>query len=41
MEIRLADRAVQLAEAGFHVFPAYGVVDGRCECGKRWCESPG
>ena len=41
MEIRLADRAAQLAEAGFHVFPAYGVVDGRCECGKRWCESPG
>ena len=41
MEIRLADRAAQLAEAGFHVFPAYGVVDGRCECGNPRCESPG
>ena len=41
MEIRLADRAAKLAEAGFQVFPAYGVVDGRCECGNPRCESPG
>ncbi len=34
--------AVDLAaEAGFSVFPSYGINDGRCACGDLECEHPG
>ena len=38
---RLADRALKLAEAGFRVFPAYGIMNGKCECGDPNCDSIG
>ena len=41
MATRLAERAAQLAEAGFRVLPAWGVADGKCECGDPDCEKPG
>lgn len=41
MITRLANCALKLAEAGFRVFPAYGIVDGKCECGNPNCDAPG
>lgn len=41
MITRLANCALKLAEAGFRVFPAYGIVDGKCECGNPNCNAPG
>jgi Protein of unknown function (DUF3631)/Bifunctional DNA primase/polymerase, N-terminal/Primase C terminal 1 (PriCT-1) len=33
--------ALALAVAGFSVFPVYEVVDNRCACGRRACQSAG
>lgn len=30
----------QLLDAGFSLLPVYGVVDGRCQCGRPDCPSP-
>lgn len=36
----LRDAALRYADDGWAVFPLYGIVDGRCECGTD-CGSPG
>jgi Bifunctional DNA primase/polymerase, N-terminal len=33
--------ALEYARRGWPVFPCFGVVHGRCECGDSECESPG
>lgn len=39
---RLLRAALAYAERlGVPVFPAYGITDGRCECGNAVCKSPG
>src|SRR5215207_9284920 len=36
----LLEAALKYADRDFKVFPLYGIVDGRCECGTN-CGSPG
>lgn len=33
--------AVQYAEAGFPIFPVWGIIENRCQCGKADCKNPG
>lgn len=35
------DEAVQYAEAGYAIFPVWGIIEGRCQCGKADCKNPG
>lgn len=35
------DAALNLARAGFRVFPLHGITGGCCSCGKHGCGSPG
>lgn len=37
----LGDAAVHYAECGMRVIPLYGIVDGRCTCGRLYCPEPG
>ena len=37
----LGEHALALAAHGLAVFPVHGVVDGRCMCGRRACDSSG
>lgn len=33
--------AVQYVEAGFAIFPVWGMIDGKCQCGDKACDRPG
>lgn len=35
------ESALELARAGFPVFPVHGIKEGRCACGNPHCGSPG
>lgn len=37
----LGEQAIELAKAGFSVFPTHGVADGMCLCGRSDCGAPG
>ncbi len=37
---QLEESAIRYADNGWHVFPLFGIVDGRCECNTN-CGSPG
>jgi len=37
----LLEQALAYAARGWAVFPAFGIVDGSCSCGKSGCTSPG
>lgn len=37
----LLNAALKYAELGYHVIPLFGIVEGKCECGKADCVSPG
>lgn len=39
--LSLRDAALKYASRGIRVAPAYGLIDGRCECAQPECSSPG
>lgn len=37
----LRDQAINYAKQGYRVFPTYGITEGRCDCNRADCQSPG
>lgn len=37
----MLEHALEYAARGWAVFPAWGVTNGACDCGKPACSSPG